>query len=70
MWVRDFLPSDLAHDVRGGIRILTYGYDSTLFANNSNAGISEFSRAFLETLKNARAQSDVSFGNYLLGIES
>lgn len=54
MWVRDFLAMDLDQDVEAGIRILTYGYDSALFANNSTAGISEFARAFLEAIKNSR----------------
>lgn len=59
MWVRDFLTRDLDHQLGGGIRVLTYGYDSTLLDNNSNAGISEFARSFLETLKNARRLPDV-----------
>lgn len=54
MWVRDFLARDLDHDTPGKFRILTYGYDSTLSANNSNAGICEFSRGFLESIKNVR----------------
>lgn len=54
MWVRDFLRPDLDHHVDGGIRILTYGYDSTLLDNDSNAGISEYSRSFLEAIENAR----------------
>lgn len=54
MWVRDFLGGDLDDGIAGGIRILTYGYDSTLLANDSNAGVSEFARAFLEAIENAR----------------
>lgn len=59
MWPRDFLTKDLDHQLAGGTRVLTYGYDSTLLANNSNAGVSEFARSFLETLKNARRFPDV-----------
>lgn len=60
MWVRDFLASDLDHYAPGPVRILTYGYDSTLFANNSNAGISEFSRCFLDAITNSRRESNAS----------
>lgn len=59
MWVRDFFTRDLDHQLGGGTRVLTYGYDSTLLENNSNAGISEFARTFLETLKNAHRLPDV-----------
>lgn len=59
MWVRDFLGADLEDGVAGGIRILTYGYDSTLLANNSNAGVSEFARSFLEAIENARRSPHV-----------
>lgn len=61
MWVRDFLAADLADELACGVRILTYGYDSTLLASTSNAGIAEFARAFLETLKSARRADDVRF---------
>lgn len=63
MWVRDFLAGDINHDSPGKVRVLTYGYDSTLFANNSNAGISEFSRSFLEAMRNARRLSSVCILN-------
>lgn len=59
MWIRDFLAKDLSHKVSGKPRILTYGYDTKLLANTSNAGIREFSRAFLEAIKNARRLPDV-----------
>lgn len=72
MWVRDFLARDLDHDAPGKFRILTYGYDSTLSANNSNAGICEFSRGFLESIKNVRrlrgVRIPVDFGGPLVKV--
>lgn len=56
MWLRDFLPEYVPN-----ARILTYGYDSTLFKNNSTASIREFSRNFLEALSSARAETEVSW---------
>lgn len=52
MWLRDFLPEHVPNT-----RILTYGYDSTLFKNNSTASIQEFSRNFLQALNSARVGS-------------
>lgn len=54
MWLRDFLPENVPN-----ARILTYGYDSTLLNNNSNASILEFSQNFLEALKAARTGETV-----------
>lgn len=59
MWIRDFLARDFDHDDPGKFRLLTYGYDSALVANNSNAGISEFSKTFLRAIQNARRNPDV-----------
>lgn len=55
MWLRDFLPQSVPD-----ARILTYGYDSKLFMNNSTASIREFSRNFLEALNTARANDTVN----------
>lgn len=49
MWLRDFLPEHVPNT-----RILTYGYDSTLFKNNSTASTQEFSRNFLQAVNSAR----------------
>lgn len=57
MWLRDFLPAHVPN-----ARILTYGYDSALVKNSSNASIREFSQNFLEALKTARARKTVSLG--------
>lgn len=55
MWLRDFLPEHVPT-----ARILTYGYDSTLFGNDSTSSISDFAGRLLETLKTARAHKHVS----------
>jgi hypothetical protein len=55
MWLRDFLPKHVP-----GARILTYGYDSKLFKNNSNASIFEYSKNLLEALQTARANVEVN----------
>lgn len=60
MWIRDFLAEDLDHDSLGKCRILTYGYDSRLVANDSRAGVCEFSRSFLEAIKNSRRLDNAS----------
>ncbi|KAI5779614.1 hypothetical protein EDC01DRAFT_671014 [Geopyxis carbonaria] len=55
MWLKDFLAQDMLH-AGYHTRILTYGYDSTLFGDtgNSDASIHEFARHFLEAVKDAR----------------
>ncbi|KAA8913656.1 hypothetical protein FN846DRAFT_929114 [Sphaerosporella brunnea] len=49
MWLRDFLPSDLPN-----VRILTFGYDSTLRDSTSTGSIQQFSRAFLDGVNSER----------------
>ncbi|KAI5839078.1 ankyrin repeat-containing domain protein [Morchella snyderi] len=49
MWLRDLLPVHVTN-----ARILTYGYDSTLFGNESHASIHEFSQLFLQALATIR----------------
>lgn len=51
MWLRDFIPSDIAN-----ARILTYGYDTHLAGSNSNAHINDYARQFLETIADARCE--------------
>jgi hypothetical protein len=55
MWLRDFLPEDL----RGtNIRVLTFGYDSTLKDSTSTSSIQEFSRQLLDSVHSVRADTD------------
>ncbi|KAJ8130970.1 hypothetical protein O1611_g2656 [Lasiodiplodia mahajangana] len=53
MWFMDFLPVDLAENVR----VMTYGYDSDLQTPGRKT-LLEFSRKFLQSLMNARASGD------------
>ncbi|RDW62494.1 hypothetical protein BP5796_10796 [Coleophoma crateriformis] len=46
MWLRDFLPQDVAH-----LRTLTYGYPSRLFRSLSTASLLDFTISFMEDLK-------------------
>lgn len=55
MWLRDFLPEYVPT-----ARILTYGYDSTLYGSDSTSSVRDFSGRLLETLKTARVHEDVS----------
>ncbi len=45
LWLRDYLP----YDVRG-IRILLYGYDTSLRSSNSKDSVEDLGRRFLESL--------------------
>lgn len=56
MWIQDFLAQDLAEN---DIRILTYGYDSTLLKSTSNAGLREFAFEFLCASDLARRNFEV-----------
>jgi len=49
MWLRDFLPQDVEN-----IRVSIFGYSSELFESNSNAGLLDYTKIFLQTLQNSR----------------
>jgi hypothetical protein len=51
---------DLNHDLPLPPRVFIYGYDSKLFDSRSTAGSLEFSRTFLEAIRNARRLPNVS----------
>jgi hypothetical protein len=46
MWLRDVLPQDVAN-----LRVLTYGYPSTLFRSRSTARLLDFTINFMDDLK-------------------
>ncbi|KAA8899139.1 hypothetical protein FN846DRAFT_960911 [Sphaerosporella brunnea] len=48
MWLRDFLPVEIV-----GIRIMTYGYDSSL-RNPNGSNLTDYRRNFIECLQNSR----------------
>jgi hypothetical protein len=53
MWLRDFLPLAVT-----GIRIMTYGYDSSLRTPNG-ANLTDYRRNFIECLQNSRGNCPV-----------
>ena len=46
VWLRDFLPRDIP-----SIRVLLYGYDTTLAGNESKSSIHDLSKSFLESVR-------------------
>lgn len=54
VWLRDWLPKDVPH-----IRVLLYGYDTTLLKNDSKSSIEDLGRAFLESLETFRRNTNV-----------
>jgi hypothetical protein len=54
VWLRDFLPTDVPN-----IRVLLYGYDTTLLKSNSKKSIEDMGRIFLEDIKAFRASNGV-----------
>jgi len=55
MWLRDFLPQDVKN-----IRIMTYGYDSSLLGPEKNSmRMSDYRGNFMEQLKNSRRSAKV-----------
>jgi len=55
MWLKDFLPKNV-----NNIRVMTYGYDSSLVGPaRSDARMTDYRRNLLEQLGNARASSKV-----------
>lgn len=54
VWLRDWLPKDVPH-----IRVILYGYDTTLLKNDSKSSIEDLGRAFLESLETFRRNTNV-----------
>jgi hypothetical protein len=55
VWLRDFLPRDLPN-----VRVLLYGYDSTLSDSLSKQSIEDLGRALLEHITAFRTNDGVS----------
>jgi len=56
MWLKDFLP----HDVQN-IRVMSYGYDSTLIGNGiAETRLLDYQRLFIQELECARTTVPVS----------
>jgi hypothetical protein len=53
MWLRDFLPERFPN-----VRIMTYGYDSSL-RNPNRANLTDYRRNFKECIQNARRDCSV-----------
>jgi len=54
MWLKDYLPGDIKH-----IRIMTYGYNSSLVEGN-DVRLSDHRRNFIQQLENCRISAEVS----------
>ena len=54
LWLRDLLPDDLP-----GSQVFTYGYPSELFFSRSTAGLKEYSRVLLATLRDTLGENVV-----------
>ena len=55
VWLRDFLPKDLPN-----VRVLLYGYDTTLPGSLSKQSVEDLGRALLEQVNAFRANDVVS----------
>lgn len=55
VWLRDFLPKDMPN-----IRVLLYGYDTSLQGSLSNQSMEDLGRGFLEKIIAFRANDGVS----------
>ncbi|KAI1073352.1 hypothetical protein F5B20DRAFT_567330 [Whalleya microplaca] len=53
IWLRDYLPADFPN-----IRVLLYGYDTTLLKNDSKQSIEDMGHSFLESLKAFRLSNN------------
>ncbi|KAK3371804.1 hypothetical protein B0T24DRAFT_579256 [Lasiosphaeria ovina] len=53
VWLRDYLPGDLPN-----VRVLLYGYDTTLVNSNSRDSIETLGHRFLESIKEFRKSSN------------
>lgn len=54
MWLTDFLPLDVKN-----IRIMTYGYDSSLGTRESSMKMVDYRSHFIQQLKNSRGDAKV-----------
>lgn len=54
LWLRDWLSKDIPN-----IRVLLYGYDTTLLKSNSTSSIEDLGRRFLESLTAFRTNDKV-----------
>ena len=52
LWLRDYLPDDVPN-----IRVLIYGYDTSLLGNDSKDSIENLGNRFLESIKAFRAHN-------------
>jgi len=55
MWLKDFLPEDVKN-----VRIMTYGYDSSLVRGvKSETRLVDYRRNFIQQLENSRSAAEV-----------
>ncbi|KAF9872960.1 ankyrin repeat domain-containing protein [Colletotrichum karsti] len=54
VWLRDWLPKDIPN-----VRVLLYGYDTTLLKNESTSSIEDLSRRLLESVTTFRLSTNV-----------
>lgn len=55
MWLKDFLPEDVKH-----VRIMTYGYDSSLVQRRgSDIRLVDYRRNFIQQFENSRRNAKV-----------
>jgi hypothetical protein len=54
MWLKDLLPDDV-----GGIRIMTYGYNTNLIGETVEDGFVDYTRHFIQILENSRQLPEV-----------
>jgi len=54
MWLKDFLSKDVKN-----IRIMTYGYDSSLVRPETNGRLIDYRRNFIQQLENSRSSVEV-----------
>ena len=56
MWLRDSLPFDLK-----GVRVLLYGYDTSLIGSQTFQSIDDIAIAFCERIRGIREHENVSY---------
>ena len=56
VWIRDFLPADVPN-----IRVLLYGYDTTMARSESKQSIVDLSKMLLESVKVIRRDQHVRY---------
>jgi hypothetical protein len=54
LWLRDFLPEDLP-----GVRVFTYGYNSTFVFSRETGNLRDYARDLLENIRSIRTHSEV-----------